>query len=407
MKNIKRNEEYKVKEGDTVKQDLLNCGYYRRGECNSCTEIELRYPQQLAQKLEIAQKLIPAQEWLESAASVISGFRNKVKLVVTGTFEEPNLGIIGQDLRNCPLPSSGIREVLPIFADFITRCQLRPYNFQRNSGDLKYLIITESPHGKLMLRFVVRRRGVQGIIRKYLPDLLNQLPELAVVSLNIQPERKAIIEGPEEIILTSGAELEIPLANLGFSLQLRPQSFFQTNTAQAEILYSQAAEWLKGASSAWDLYCGVGGFAFALAHAGINEVVGVETSAEAVASAQINAQHLQKLGLLLTSNDLDYALTPNLEFICADARKWAQEQLNQRNIPEALVVNPPRRGIGKELASWLNDSRITKIVYSSCNIDSMARDLELMPNYFVSQARVVDMFAHSAHFECIALLQLK
>lgn len=405
-----------------VNQNLLHCGYYQRGECASCSEIEIPYERQLAEKVALAASLIPAQAWLAPAASAIDKFRNKVKLVVTGTYENPRLGIIGQDLRECPLPTSGIQKVLPVFAAFITRCELRPYDFRRDSGDLKYLLVTESSSGELMLRFVVRRRGVQGIIRKYLPELLQELPQLSVVSLNIQPERKAIIEGLEEIVLTPREELEMPLPELGFSLQLRPQSFFQTNTQQAEVLYRQAAMWLQGAKSAWDLYCGVGGFAFALAAAGVMEVVGVETSAEAVSSAQLNAEKyaqvtkeslrqetagiLRNISSLETSTEGSF-IPAKLEFICADARSWAQEQLNLRNLPEALVVNPPRRGIGEKLAAWINDSGIKKLVYSSCNVVSMAQDLEFMPNYEVVEAQVVDMFAHSKHFECIALLQIK
>ncbi len=368
----------------------VECRYYRAGVCGSCTELALPWEEQIAAKQKYAEQLIPAKTWLPIAVSRKENFRNKVKLVVSGSYENVQLGISDQDLRNCPLPLPEIKAVIPRLAEFIKQCKLRPYRVNSASGDLKYLLITASPSQELMVRFVVRRAGVQGIIRKNLPHLLEKLPQIKVVSLNIQPEHKAILEGEEEIILTSQTVLPFLLPNTGIYLELRPQSFFQTNTAQAEVLYQQAASWLAGASSAWDLYCGIGGFAFALAEAGVEKVQGVEAMPEAVKAANDTAVQLE--------------LAQRLEFVAADATKWILEQKVQ---PEALVLNPPRRGIGAELAQWVNNSQVQKVVYSSCNAQSLAKDLAIMNNFQVEQAQVVDMFAHTKHMEIICLLQKK
>lgn len=85
----------------------------------------------------------------------------------------------------------------------------------------------------------------------------------------------------------------------------------------------------------------------------------------------------------------------------ADATAWAREQ---EHPPDLVVVNPPRRGIGAELADWLEESGVEHVVYSSCNAETLARDLAAMPSLRPVQARVLDMFPHTSHFEVITLL---
>lgn len=175
------------------------------------------------------------------------------------------------------------------------------------------------------------------------------------------------------------------------TLHLRPQSFFQTNTEIAAGLYLQGQEWVRQASPAslWDLYCGVGGFALHAAQVlpAPSEVTGIELSGEAIESARRTVA--------------EYGLA-NLEFFAGDATDFA---LRQGTVPEMVVVNPPRRGIGHELATWIEESGIEKFIYSSCNAKSLAKDLESMPSLKPVKARLVDMFPHTTHYETIVLLQ--
>jgi 23S rRNA (uracil747-C5)-methyltransferase len=372
----------------------MQCSYFDAGLCRSCTLMGQPYAEQVADKDRHARGLLaahPGLEWLPPVASPESGYRNKVKMVVGGTVDSPTLGILddrgrGVDLRGCGVSAPGIAAVLPTLADFVTRAGLTPYDVPTRRGELKNLLITESPDGELMLRFVLRSQEPVTRIRKHLPALLEALPRLAVVSVNLLPEHKAVLEGDREIVLTAADTLRMDLD--GLDLHLRPQGFFQTNTEVAAALYRQARTWVEDAApaSVWDLYCGVGGFALHCAGRG-RTVVGIESSEAAVAGAPQSAREAGLAGVT---------------FAAGDATAFA---LAAEAAPDLVVVNPPRRGIGAELSGWLEASSVRHVVYSSCNASSLARDLAAMPSLRPRVARVLDMFPQTTHYEVIVLLE--
>lgn len=371
---------------------MLQCHHFAVGECRSCGLLATPYDAQLANKQrQVAALLDPQARWLSPVPSAESGFRNKAKMVVTGTAARPRLGILGPapdtagvDLSDCPLHVPDIEQAFGVLAEFIGRADLAPYDVAGRSGELKLLLLTQAPGtGELMVRFVLRSQEAVARIRKHLPWLLDQLPLARVVSVNLQPEHKAVLEGEREIILTTDEALCVRINDV--DLRLRPQSFFQTNTAVAAALYRQARDWaaVLAPTTVWDLYCGVGGFAFHLAGPG-RSVTGVEISAEAVASAQQVA-----------------ASAPYpVRFVVGDAT-----DLLEGPLPDLIVVNPPRRGIGAVLAAQLESADVDHLIYSSCNADSLARDLAAMPSWRAREARVFDMFPHTGHFETLVLLE--
>ncbi|WP_107771497.1 23S rRNA (uracil(747)-C(5))-methyltransferase RlmC [Nocardioides sediminis] len=369
----------------------MDCHHYDAHRCRSCTLLEVPRARQLSDKEAHARSLVPAPLWLPTFAGPESGFRNKAKMAVGGTTTSPTLGILdrtrtGVDLRDCGLHSPGMTAALDVVAAFVMRADLTPYDVATRRGELKHVLLTESPDRELMLRLVVRSTADEARIRKHLPWLLAELSSLRVVSLNVQPTHAAVLEGEREIVLTDASRLPMRLAT-GVTLRLGPRAFFQTNTLVAEALYEQARTWvdaLPDVRTVWDLYCGVGGFALHLASPG-RQVLGVEVSADAIEAATVTAA---ELGVAA-------------ELVAADATTWA---LAQAAAPDLVVVNPPRRGIGAELAGWLEASGVRHVVYSSCNAESLARDLALMPSLRPVEARVLDMFPQTTHYEVLVLL---
>lgn len=376
---------------------LLECGHYDRFECRSCTWLERPYDEQLAAKHATTRELVraglgdrPEPEWLPPVPSAPEGFRTKAKMVVGGTIDAPSLGLWDPgrgavDLRDCALHTSGIRAALPVLAEFVTRAALAPYDVPARRGELKHVLVTESPAGELMVRWVLRSTEAEARIRKHLPWLLGELAALRVMTINVQPAHAALLEGERELVLTEQETL--PMEVNGLTLHLGPRSFFQTNTDVAAALYRTAQEWVDELAPATvhDLYCGVGGFALHLAAPG-RAVTGIEISGDAVAAAERGRD-----GAGLSAD--------RVRFVTGDATAYLLEER-----ADLVVVNPPRRGLGAELAARLEESGPAAVLYSSCNPETLARDLATMRSYLPIRAQVLDMFPQTAHLEVLTLL---
>ncbi|MFC7593788.1 methyltransferase domain-containing protein [Terrabacter sp. GCM10028922] len=383
----------------------MQCDYFDARRCRSCALMGVPYAVQLADKNERCRQALssvaPHVHWLEPFASPESAFRNKAKLVVGGRTGAVTVGILdadanGVDLRACGLHEEPLQDVIPRLADVVDEIGLEPYDVSARRGELKHLILTLSPTGEVMLRLVLRSRRHLALLESRLAGLLARLPEVRVVSVNLQPEHKAVLEGATEIVLTEQGSLPMPVN--GLTLELRPNSFFQTNTAVAAGLYRQAGDWAQEVtpSAVLDLYCGVGGFALhcaAAPGAPARHVLGVEVSPEAVESARLTASSRgRELG--------------DVAFRMGDATDVEALEPDLLRGPRSMVVvNPPRRGIGPDLAAWIEACGASHLVYSSCNVDSLARDLAQLPSFMARQARLFDMFPQTSHHEVILLLE--
>ncbi|HET6967473.1 MAG TPA: methyltransferase domain-containing protein [Ornithinibacter sp.] len=374
----------------------MQCDYFDTGRCRSCTLMGSPYAVQLADKAARAvDALAPVARdvvWLDPARSAESHYRNKAKLVVAGRAGRPTFGILdargrGVDLRRCGLYEPGLAATFDPLHRFVSDLGIEPYDVPRRRGELKHVIVTHSPAGEHLVRFVVRSPESVALLRGALPDLLAALPSARVVTANVLPEHKAVLEGEREVLLTDEGLLPVLVGDV--TLLLGPRAFLQTNTRVAAALYRQAREWVDDVAplTVWDLYCGVGGFALHLAGGG-RRVVGVESAPDAVAAARAAA----------ASGELPSAA---VEFVVGDATT----DTPSGPAPDLVVVNPPRRGIGPDLAGWLEESSATHVVYSSCHLASLVRDLELMPSLRATTARVFDMFPQTTHLETAVLLE--
>ncbi len=373
----------------------MHCELSSVDGCQSCQWLDKPYARQLADKQAALAGLLsamPVGQWLAPVASPQTAFRNKAKMVVSGSVERPVLGIVARngqplDLCACPLYPASFVPVFALLKTFIARAGLTPYNVARRRGELKFLLLTESRHdGGMMLRFVLRSNAKLTGLRAQLPWLRAQLPQLRVISANIQPVHMAILEGETEIILSDDASLVEWLNDV--PLFIRPRGFFQTNPAVAARLYATARQWVRelGIGSLWDLFCGVGGFGLHCAGPDIR-LTGIEISAEAIAGAR---QSAALMGLT------------QVRFQALDSTQFAR---SRAEVPDLVLVNPPRRGIGADLCNYLDDMAPAYILYSSCQAETLARDLGALPAYHIVKAQLFDMFAHTAHYETLVLLR--
>ncbi|HBU7544752.1 23S rRNA (uracil(747)-C(5))-methyltransferase RlmC [Klebsiella aerogenes] len=371
----------------------MHCALYDAGRCRSCQWLELPLTQQLADKMANLRELLaghPAARWLAPVSGPETAFRNKAKMVVSGSVERPLLGMLHrdgtpEDLTDCPLYPPSFEPVFAALKPFIARAGLTPYNVARKRGELKYLLLTESQQGGMMLRFVLRSAAKLEQLRAALPWLQQQLPQLKVITANIQPVHMAIMEGEQEIFLSDQQALAENFN--GVPLWIRPQSFFQTNPTVASQLYATARDWVRAlpVNHMWDLFCGVGGFGLHCATPQMR-LTGIEIATEAIACAK---QSAAQLGLT------------NLHFQALDSTQFAT---HEDDIPQLVLVNPPRRGIGAELCDYLSRMAPPYIIYSSCNARTMAADIDRLQGYRLERVQLFDMFPHTAHYEVLTLL---
>ena len=372
----------------------MQCALYDAHRCRSCQWIEQPIAEQLAAKMADLQSLLAdfsVNAWCAPVSGPEQGFRNKAKMVVSGSVERPLLGMLHrdgtpEDLTDCPLYPDSFSPVFAALKPFIARAGLTPYNVARKRGELKYLLLTESQlDGGMMLRFVLRSEAKLDQLRAALPWLQAQLPQLKVITANIQPVHMAIMEGEQEIFFTEQQALAESFNDV--PLWIRPQSFFQTNPTVASALYATARDWVRAlpVNHMWDLFCGVGGFGL---HCATPEMTltGIEIAPEAIACAK---QSAAALGL------------EKLHFQALDSTQFATAQAD---IPQLVLVNPPRRGIGKALCDYLSEMAPEFIIYSSCNAQTMAKDFAHLAGYRVEKVQLFDMFPHTAHYEVLTLL---
>lgn len=383
----------------------MRCHHFESGACRSCTLLDLPRPRQVAEgraRIEqlLAPFLAPGTDWESPLLGAESGFRARGKMAVAGTAQEPRLTLPGQaagaDLCDCPLYPSGVEAVLEGAKALIRRAQVPPYDVARRRGEIKNVLVTASPDGEHVLRLVLRSEQALGRIREHLPRLLEAHPSVVSVSANIHPEHTTAVEGEREIPLAGAASIAVRTGDV--TLFARPRSFLQTHTEVAGALYRQAAEWVaeiaatrEKAPRLWDLYCGLGGFALHAAPAAPGaRITGVEVSPEAIDGAR-EAAAAQGIAA---------------QFLAAEATSWAiEEAADAEGPPEIVIVNPPRRGLGERLATWLEDSGVRDVLYSSCNPTTLAADLEAMPSLRITAGRFVDMFPHTEHAEVIVRLR--
>lgn len=375
---------------------LMKCHYYLQKHCMSCDLLSGDYASSIASKEQRLSQLFP--EYLDKIkASVIcqraEETRNKAKLAVALINGQIQFGFYDQhkqfkELENCPLHASEINALLRIVKEQLNAYKIPPYDVALKKGELKYILVTYSESAnELLLRFVLRSTESVSRLRKLTSDVLALNPIVKVVTANIQPVHQAVLEGDQEIVLT---ETDCIVHHFDqYSLFQGPRSFFQTHSEMALKLYQTFQDELSQLSihSFLDLYCGVGAFSF-FAAKHCSKVVGVEISDAAIFYA--NEAREKNNGL-------------NIEFLAMDAEVFLQNQ--QKSHFDAIMVNPPRRGLNDSIIAHLIQLAPTHLFYSSCNVETLHRDItQLNQHYQLQSLQIFDMFPFTSHFETLAVL---
>lgn len=371
----------------------MHCEYFDKKLCQSCSLLDQRLEDTLREKEQSLKNLFSkfSPNYLDTIGlKKVEQSRTKAKFAcfnsdsgMTFGFIDANLGV--HELEQCPLHADGINKLLPYLKASLAKYSIPAYDLKSQKGELKFLIISKSSgQDEFLLRFVLRSKESLDRLRKMSLDLILNFSQIKVVSANIQSEHKAILEGEEEIVLTPTNSIIHQFDE--FKLALGARSFFQVTPEIAKKLYFQVSEHIKidRPSSVLDLFCGVGAFAF-YASKWCPDVFGVEISKEAIECAE-QSNRLNKKNIQFESLDVEKFLVKN------------QQQF------EAVIVNPPRRGLGEKIVERLLSIEPNYIYYSSCNAETLYLDAEMLKaRYELKSLQIFDMFPHTHHYETLAV----
>jgi 23S rRNA (uracil1939-C5)-methyltransferase len=303
-------------------------------------------------------------------------------LHVPGTFHKV------LDINKCLLQPGRGNDILNDIKLFIKNSDAPVYGLRSHIGFWRFVMLRHSAaYDQWMVNIVTAEESNK--IVKPLADLLTaKYPEIVSVMNNINTRKAGIAVGEYEILLAGCPFIKEKIGL--FEFKISANSFFQTNTLGAEILYEKVKEYanLSGEEYVVDLYSGAGTIAIFLADSA-KELIGIEISKSAVQDAEANCR--------------DNGIS-NCRFILGDIK----DCLEHVKKPDVMIIDPPRAGMHKNVVKQVLDISPGKIVYVSCNPATMARDLNMMKdNYKVLEVQPVDMFPHTYHIESVARLEKK
>jgi len=370
--------------------------------CGGCRFQHLTYEKQLAFKRQVVADAFShiakrdlAVEIQTIAADPVFEYRNKASFALAGRGRYLEIGFYKSgthevvDSAVCNTVAGPINAVKEWLRGLMQRHHVSIYDEKKHMGFLRGIVVRHSVATGQTLIGLITTRGV--FKKQFLPDLTQapELKEFGVVGIvqNFNSARTNTILGPKSCPLWGRDYLEDELGGLKFRVSLA--AFFQINPGQAEKLYTLIEHWTHGEKGkVVDAYCGNGGISLWLARAG-HDVLGIDESKHAIEDAKVSAEW----NSIKTCRFLEGTLEGRLK------------DLESGGPIGTLIVDPPRKGLSKQVIEAIPELNPPRLVYVSCNPATLARDIALLPGYAVRDVRVVDLFPQTQHIECAVLLE--
>lgn len=358
--------------------------------CGGCDFLHIPYIEQLRIKNRIMLEIfhnMPEKIQDITASPTVFFYRNKVQLPYRngelGFYQKGSHTIVNID--NCLITRQGINAVFKTIKVLLKKYGLSSYDEKQGSGYIRNIILRESGSArKIVVIFVVNSMKIKGKLRNLANELAHN-NSVHSIFFNGNTSRGNNILG-RSFKLMNGKSF-LPETITDYKFLLYPGSFVQINIDQAENLYKKAIELLapNDEDCVFDAFCGPGVISILLSSR-VKTILGADLAADAIKSAKLSAK---------LNN------CTNLKFVCKDINNIKRETL--LTLTKA-VLNPPRGGLSKELSIKLNDIDLIRIVYISCNPQTLKRDIDRLTNYKVERIFPFDMFSQTYHIENVALL---
>ena len=369
-------------------------------KCGGCKWIDKEYSEQVKLKEKQLKSLIGPFCKLEPFVEMEEPihYRNKVNAAfgedrrhnaVSGIYEQKSHRIVPID--SCLIENEKADAIIVSIRKLLKSFKIRPYNEDTGYGLLRHVMVrTGHVTGQIMVVLVLGS-PILPSKNNFVKALRKEHPDITTIVVNVNNRNTSMVLGDKEQVIYGKGYIEDVLC--GKTFRISPKSFYQVNPIQTEKLYAKALEFaaLSGKETVVDAYCGTGTIGM-IASDKAGKVIGVELNNDAVKDARNNAKQ----------NGIK-----NIQFYNNDAGKFLVEMAEQGAKVDVVLMDPPRSGSDEAFLSSVIKIKPKKVVYISCNPETLARDLKYLTKYGYKAERAVgvDMFPWTEHVECVIMMQ--
>ncbi len=371
-----------------------------RRSCGGCQTWNLTYEEELSMKMAKLIRLLGRFGHVEEILPMDEPYhyRNKLQALFQyngknqfryGLYQSATGHIVKCD--NCLIENEEAARIVRTVATLVTKLHVPAWDLHHKKGVFRHVMVRYAAAEDCYMVALVTGTDTFAAGEDMAKAIVEKHPKVkSVVWCQNHTDIPLWIEG-EGKALYGTPTITDRLADCLF--RISAPSFYQVNTIQTEKLYQTALSYadLKPTDHVVDAYCGIGTLGIAAAkNYGCETVIGFDNNANAIRDAKVNAR----------INGLE-----NTDFRCADAGKITAELAYSGEVADVLFVDPPRAGLGKEMLSAIEDMSPTRLVYVSCNPETLSKDLAVLRRkYNVEKIQPVDMFPRTQHVECVCLL---
>lgn len=376
----------------------VNCKVYNK--CGGCHLLHMKYEDQIKFKVDYVHKCFKENKINAKISDIVTadvkaGYRNKMQVayrykdrdIIYGFYEDKTHRVINNDY--CLIHTKEQNEIAKTVSKIMKELNIPPYNEDKRTGVIRFVIVRFSVYSKEILVTVVTNGANFPGRSEFVKRLRNRCPYISTIVQNINTRKTSIILGDEDVTLFGKGYITEDIEGIKFNIS--SQTFFQVNPYQVGKLYGKVKEYLNltNNETVIDAYCGVGTIGMILAQSA-KEVIGVEANKQSVINARNNSYNNK---------------IKNIHFVIDDATDYLDKLSKENAKIDALVLDPPRSGSTEVFLNAINKLKPKQVVYVSCEASTLARDLKILLNeYVIKKVGIVDMFVNTYHVETIICL---
>ena len=368
-------------------------------KCGGCQYQGVSYTEQIKIKQKNMNKLLKKYGNVKPIIGMENPFyyRNKVHAVfdrdkkgnvICGTYEAGTHRVV--PVEECMIEDKISQEIIRAIRDMLKSFRIKTYDEDTGYGLLRHVLVRRGFSTDEIMVVLVVASPIFPSKNNFVKALRKKFPQISTVVLNVNDKKTSMVLGERDIVLYGKGFIRDRLC--GCTFRISPQSFYQVNPVQTELLYKTAIEYagLGRKERVIDAYCGIG--TIGLVAAGkAREVIGIELNKNAVRDAIVNARENK---------------ITNARFYQGDAGEFMEGMVSEGEKADVVFMDPPRTGSTEKFLSSMVKLGPSRIVYISCGPDTLARDLEFLTKhgYVTRKIQPVDMFSFTEHCEVVCLL---